>query len=93
MWRGFFSAIGIVLVICGLECMVLDHAVLAGQPPADTYQNSLAINPFRSGSLFGPSQAQLNNSRIFRPAEATPWTLIATGAITLLYAISYRRPA
>ena len=93
MWRGFFSAVGIVLVICGLECMVLDHAILAGQPQADTYQNSLAIAPFSGGSLWGPSQEQLNNSRIFRPAEATPWSLVATGAITLLYAISYRRPA
>lgn len=31
MWRAFFIAISIAVVILGLECMVLDHAIL--RPP------------------------------------------------------------
>lgn len=95
MWRGFFSAVGIVLIICGLECMVLDHAVLADRGNANVQANA-ALEQFRTVSLFGNNfggnTAAAAPSRVFRPAEGTPWSLLASGAITLLYAISYRRP-
>lgn len=95
MWRGFFSAVGIVLIICGLECMVLDHAVLADRGTPNQQANA-ALEQFRTVSLFGNnfgnSVADAAPSRVFRPAEGTPWSLLASGAITLLYAISYRKP-
>ena len=32
MWRAFFIAIAITILILGLECMVLDHALLRAPP-------------------------------------------------------------
>lgn len=31
MWRSLFLAVGIVLVLIGLECLVLDRALIAGR--------------------------------------------------------------
>ena len=36
MWRAFFLAIGISLIIVGAECMVVHKAVLAGERSAAT---------------------------------------------------------
>jgi len=29
LWRAFFCAVGIVLIIVGIECLLIDSAVLA----------------------------------------------------------------
>ncbi len=87
MWRAFFSAVGIVLLILGLECLVIDQAVLASADRTDEYSNQL-----QTVSLFGRSAATRLDSRpIFRPAEWIPWSLLATGAVTVLYSVSLRK--
>ena len=86
MWRAFFSAVGIVLVIMGLECLVLDHAILVQRTQAtDPYQGQI-----RPISLFGGYSPPAQAERVFRPAEGHPWSLLAGGAVTVLYALSYR---
>ena len=86
MWRAFFCAIGIVLIIMGIECLLIDSAVLvAGVLDDPTIQIQQ-----QSGGLFAPP-VQKPVDRVFRPSEWFPWSLLATGAITLLYSISLRR--
>jgi hypothetical protein len=88
MWRAFFSAIGIVVLILGLECLVIDQAVMANRGESDTYQARI-----QTASLFGGGGSSMQeSSRVFRPSEWIPWSLLATGAVTVLYAASYRRP-
>jgi len=86
MWRAFFCAIGIVLIIMGIECLLIDSAVLVAgvlDDPTIQFQQ-------QSGGLFSPP-IQKPVDRVFRPSEWFPWSLLATGAITLLYSISLRR--
>ncbi len=84
MWRAFFSAIGIVLLILGVECLLIDSAVLAAGVVDDPM-------PLQNAGLFGSAPAQMAQNRIFRPAEWIPWSLISSGAVVLLYAVSLRR--
>lgn len=86
LWRAFFCAVGIVLMIVGIECLLIDSAVLVA---------GVIDEPLRaqnSGSLFSAPPPRANN-RIFKPTEWFPWSLIAAGAIVMLYAVSLRRPA
>ncbi len=83
MWRAFFSAVGIVLVILGIECLLIDSAVLA----AGVVDDPMAL---QQNTMFGGQLASTQN-RIFRPAEWIPWSLLASGAVVLIYAISLRR--
>ena len=85
MWRAFFCAVGIVLIIMGIECLLIDSAVLVAGVMDDPSQQAM-----QTGGLFG-SSAQSGVNRVFRPSEWFPWSLLATGAITLLYSISLRR--
>ena len=84
MWRAFFSAIGIVLLILGVECLLIDSAVLAAGVVDDPM-------PLQNAGLFGVAPPPTVANRIFRPAEWIPWSLMASGAVVLLYAVSLRR--
>jgi len=83
IWRAFFSAIGIVLIILGVECLLIDSAVLAAGVVDDPMASQQNV-------MFG-GQASSIQSRIFRPAEWIPWSLLASGAVVLIYSISLKR--
>lgn len=86
MWRSFFCAIGIVLIIIGVECLLIDSAVLVAGVMDDPTANMTQ----QAGSLFSaPTQPTVD--RVFKPSESFPWSLLAGGAIVLLYSISLRR--
>jgi hypothetical protein len=87
MWRAFFCAIGIVLIIMGIECLLIDSAVLVAGVLDDP---NIQIQQ-QTGGLFSPP-VQSTMDRVFRPSEWFPWSLLACGAITLLYSISLRKP-
>ena len=88
MWRAFFSAIGIVMVVFGLECLVIDEAILANRKDPVSQQARI-----QTASLFGGgSSSPLQGTHVFRPSESIPWGLLASGAVVCLYAMSYRNP-
>jgi LPS sulfotransferase NodH len=83
MWRAFFAAIGIVLIILGFECLAIDSATfVAGAVEDPAPQQAL-------GNMFGAIQPPASD-RVFRPTEWFPWSLLATGSIVLLYSVSLR---
>jgi hypothetical protein len=85
MWRAFFCAVGIVLIIVGIECLLIDSAILvAGVLDDPTAQPAQA-----SGGLFS-APASNAADRVFRPSDWFPWSLLASGAIVLLYSISLK---
>ena len=88
MWRAFFTAVGIVVLVLGLECMVIDEAILANR---DAVAQQARV---QTASLFGgsTSASAYQGTRIFRPSEWLPWGLVASGAVACLYAISYKNP-
>ena len=76
MWRAFFLALGAMLVILGVECLLIDSATLAAERPVPVAQGPAWFNP----------EPMLDPNRVVRPAEWIPWSLLATGAVVVLYA-------
>ncbi len=79
MWRAFFLAIGTMLVILGIECLVIDSATLAAERPA---QVAGQVPWLLNEPLY------LDPNRIIRPPEWIAWSLLASGAVVLLYALT-----
>ena len=73
MLRAFFLAIGLYAVILGLECLVLDKAVL--QAKADSMASGLA-------------QQAAAGAREITPPEWAPWSLLSAGAVVMLYSFT-----
>ena len=78
MWRAFFLAIGAMLVILGVECLVIDSATLAAEKPPQMTQ---APSWFTPEPIFDPN-------RVIRPPEWIAWSLLAGGSVVWLYAMT-----
>ena len=70
----------------GIECLLIDSAVLVAGVMDDPTQPIQQ----QAGGLFSTPVPSTTN-RVFRPSEWFPWSLVATGAIVLLYSISLRK--
>lgn len=68
MWRALFMALGFSAILLGLECLVVEKAVLAPGEPAE-------------GQSVGAR-------RDFIPPDWAPWSLMSTGAVTMLYSVT-----
>jgi hypothetical protein len=78
MLRAFFLAMGISTCIYGAECLVVEKFVMASEsPPAATQTGNFA--------------AAAKPPREIKPPEWAPWTLLATGAVVVLYSMAMRR--
>jgi hypothetical protein len=80
MWRSLFMALGIMVAVMGIECMVIDSA---------TVYASAEANP----SFLDPMAPPGTVTKTIRPTEGLPWILVTVGMIVILYSISLRRPA
>jgi hypothetical protein len=83
VWRAFFFAIGTMFIIVGIECLLIHSATLAGgQVEAVSVSNT----------WFGPQQMMVvEPQRIVQPPEWIRFSLIACGAVVLLYAATLPR--
>lgn len=79
MWRAFFLAIGIYLMIFGLECLGVEKVTLKMHDPAPPAAAG-ADNPPKEGP-----QSQ------FSPAPWVPWSLLSSGAVVCLYSFTIPR--
>jgi hypothetical protein len=79
MWRAFFQAVGIFLCILGVECLGVEQAVLKIHDPPPP-----AINPFAGENAVGPAKVVI-------PPPWAPFSLMATGAITIIYSFTLPR--
>ena len=76
MWRSVFLAIGVTCCILGLECMVVDEAVLANSFLGT--RAATAMDYYRMGA----------QTHEFRTEEWMPWSFLAAGAVIILYSIT-----
>ncbi|KAA1259689.1 hypothetical protein LF1_22240 [Rubripirellula obstinata] len=76
MWRSIFLALGIMAIVIGAECLIIDSASLYSA--AET----------RASSFMNPAGDPSANSRVWRPKEHLPWLLMAAGTITVLYSFT-----
>ena len=79
MWRAFFVALGITLCILGVECLVLDKAVLKNQQPETVGTTAK--------TLFSSNDPILKNKEL-APKDWHPWSLLSSGAVIILYSFS-----
>jgi hypothetical protein len=78
MWRAMFIAIGVTACILGIECLMIDKAVLVdrggSQPGAATATAGVASVPAARREL--------------TPPEWAPWSLLSAGAVVMLYSFT-----
>lgn len=76
MWRSVFIALGIMAIVLGFECLVIDSADIyaAGETDASSFMN--------------PTGAPALHTREWRPKEWFPWLFLSGGVITILYAFT-----
>ena len=73
MLRAFFLAMGIYSFLLGLECLVVDKAVL---------------QPSREASASALAQQVAPVYREITPADWAPWSLLSAGAVVTLYSFT-----
>lgn len=73
MWRSLFMALGAYVCILGLECLLIDKALLAGKNEPAAGQG-LRVNREAAG-----------RTKEFTPPDWAPWSLMSAGAVTILY--------
>ena len=80
MWRSFFLAVGVFLMILGVECLGVETVNLKMREPPPQSSGL----PFDNGSKLGP------NKKITPPPWA-PWSLLSTGAVVCIYSFTIPR--
>ena len=76
MWRSVFLAIGVTCCILGLECLVVDEAVLANSVVGSGA--TAAMDAFTTAA----------DPRQVKTEEWMPWSFLAAGAVIILYSIN-----
>jgi len=76
MWRAFFLAIGVSLIILGVECLGVEKIQLksreAPPPPSSPMEEAPKVGPHKTIS----------------PPPWAPWSLMSTGAVVCLYSFT-----
>lgn len=76
MWRAFFLAIGVYLVLAGVQCLAVERATLVFRNPPPRAQSV-----FEEPPKHGPPKT-------LQPPPWAPWSLISSGAIVCLYSFT-----
>jgi hypothetical protein len=79
MWRALFLAIGLFLMIVGLQCLMVDRVLL-----------KLREEPLPAAWPFDTSPKVGAAKQIIPPPWA-PWSLISSGAVVCLYSFTIPR--
>ena len=73
MWRSLVIALGITCVLLGVECLLIDKAILNARPTT-------------SGGMLG--SMEVGSRKEIVPPEWAPWSLISAGAVTVIYSFT-----
>lgn len=89
MFRSLALAVGISLVVLGVECLVVERVVMAGsQTLTASTPASHELAQAQSGPV--PTQAA-STAREIMPPEWAPWVLLSVGAVIILYSFTIPR--
>jgi hypothetical protein len=87
MWKSFFLATGFFLLLLGAETLVVQKFALANGsrvPAVVSDMGTAAANP----AWITPGSNGPVLRREIRTSDWMPWSLLAAGAITVLYTLS-----
>ncbi len=79
MWRSLFIALGIMAIIFGLECLLIDSAILYSKTATSAVD------------FFNPTSRPATSTSIWRPREWMPWAILSFGAVLVLYTFTLPR--
>ncbi len=79
MWRAFFLAAGIFLMILGVECLGVESVQLKLREKAPA-----PISPF-------DNETKVGAYRVLTPPGWAPWSLLSSGAVVCLYSFTIPR--
>ena len=79
MWRSIFIALGIMAIVVGFECLMIDSA------------NIYSANQTNATTFLNPASAPSVGTRSWQPREWFPWAFLSVGTITILYAFTLPR--
>jgi hypothetical protein len=77
MWRAMFVALGFYCCLLGVECLLLEKAVLANHK----------TTTLSAGGRLAP------RNRDLVPPDWAPWSLLSGGAVTMLYTFTIPKRA
>jgi len=77
MIRSFFLAVGIFTAIVGLECMVLDRAII--------------VSKAKAAPGVPPTATPVLQTRQIVPPDWAAWTLLSAGVVVVLYSFTIPR--
>ena len=80
MWKSFFLAVGIMMCIVGVECMLIERATLT---------DSAALTHNVSMSPDAGRPMVVNKDVV--PPEWAPWSLMSTGVVVIIYSFTLAR--
>ena len=76
MWRALFLAVGVYLVLLGIQCLGAEKFVLnIHEPP-------------KQAQAAGAGPAKPGPRKEVAPPPWAPWSLMATGAVVCVYSFS-----
>jgi hypothetical protein len=78
MWRAFFLAIGVYLILLGAQCLGVEKFILKSREPA----------PKPPAGAAAPAQPEAGPQKEIAPPPWAPWSLMAAGAVVCLYSFS-----
>ncbi len=76
MWRALFLAIGIFMIVIGIQCLGVAQFVLKSRESADS-----AVSIFDAAASLGPQ-------KVISPPAWAPWSMMASGAVVCLYSFT-----
>ena len=76
MWRAMFLAIGVFLLLLGVQCLGVSQFTLKIRDEA-----AASANIFDTTPALGPQ-------KIVAPPPWAPWSLMSTGAVVCLYSFT-----
>ncbi len=79
MWRSIFLAIGVMLIIIGVETLVIDSATVYSAA------RSTATD------FIDPTATPGRSTRVVQPGEWVPWAALSVGAVVVLYVYTLPR--
>lgn len=85
MWKSFFLAVGIFLLILGFETLLVDKFIMASGKAIPRLVNGnngqTTSGPFMPAS-YGRMKREMSTK------DWMPWSLLASGVITVMYTLS-----
>jgi hypothetical protein len=89
MWKSFFLAVGIFLLFLGVETLVVDKFVMADGKAIPRLVSGSG-GPGQSGPFMPAGYTRMK--REFSTKDWMPWSLLASGVITVMYTLSLHNP-